>query len=110
MPDNTAGVKVGTLIALMVSEGENWQDVMIPSSGTVEPASAHSEKAISKSEPISVTKSQKPQYVYRFIFYLLQNSFQAFYLHEAIFCKSFCLRAQKLWASSSQLARALPLR
>lgn len=31
--EGSSGVQVGTLIALMVSEGEDWKDVMIPASG-----------------------------------------------------------------------------
>ena len=29
-PDNSTEVTVGTLIALIVAEGENWQDVEVP--------------------------------------------------------------------------------
>lgn len=62
VPDSTAGVKVGTLIAVMVPEGENWQDVMIPTTGS-ESAPAQPDTVASKSEPVGAPKSQKIQFV-----------------------------------------------
>jgi len=40
MPEGSAGVQVGTLIALMVEEGQDWKDVQIPSSSSDSPATA----------------------------------------------------------------------
>ncbi|KAI5733200.1 hypothetical protein M8J76_008863 [Diaphorina citri] len=40
VPENTKDVKVGTLIALMVGEGEDWKDVAIP--GAAAPSAAPS--------------------------------------------------------------------
>merc|ERR1719427_2589410 len=33
MPEGSSGVQVGTLIAIMVEEGQDWKDVAIPSTG-----------------------------------------------------------------------------
>lgn len=40
MPDDSKDVKVGTLIALMVGEGEDWKDVAIPGSAAAAPSQA----------------------------------------------------------------------
>ena len=41
-PDNSADIKVGTLIALMVEEGDDWQNVEVPgeASGAPTPTAA----------------------------------------------------------------------
>lgn len=36
MPTGTKDVKVGTLIALLVGEGEDWKDVAVPGSVPLE--------------------------------------------------------------------------
>jgi len=46
--DDSKDVKVGTLIALMVAEGEDWNDVQIP------------EKKVAKS-PVAKEDDQKPK-------------------------------------------------
>lgn len=40
VPGDTKDVKVGTLIALMVGEGEDWKDVAVPGSAPSAPSSA----------------------------------------------------------------------
>lgn len=37
-PDNSKDVKIGTLIALMVEEGEDWKDVEAPAGEDVVPS------------------------------------------------------------------------
>ena len=50
------------MIALMVAEGENWQDVMIPSAGA-ESAPVSAQPDTSAAESVPASKSQKSQYV-----------------------------------------------
>lgn len=40
VPEDTKDVKVGTLIALMVEEGQDWKDVAIPGSAAAAPTPA----------------------------------------------------------------------
>lgn len=55
-------MKVGSLIGLMVAEGENWQDVSIPSS-TDEPVKAESSASSAAAPPPTTTTSHGPTYV-----------------------------------------------
>jgi len=58
-PDNTKDIKIGSLIALMVDEGEDWQNVEVPESTAAVPPSAPppSEPAVS---PVTAKSSSSP--------------------------------------------------
>ncbi|XP_026292855.1 pyruvate dehydrogenase protein X component [Frankliniella occidentalis] len=51
LPDDSKDVKVGSLIALMVSEGEDWQSVELPSGGGTAPATPSAPAASSPAAP-----------------------------------------------------------
>lgn len=53
MGDDTKNVKVGDLIALMVSEGEDWTDVQIPGKKIVTPELKKESKTLIETKPIS---------------------------------------------------------
>jgi pyruvate/2-oxoglutarate dehydrogenase complex dihydrolipoamide acyltransferase (E2) component len=57
VPSDTKEVKIGTLIALMVEEGEDWKDVEIP---TGEAAAAPSPSASKKGDAPSTSAPAKP--------------------------------------------------
>ncbi|GFO01081.1 dihydrolipoamide acetyltransferase component of pyruvate dehydrogenase complex [Plakobranchus ocellatus] len=56
VPENTKNIKVGTLIALLVEEGDDWQNVEIPA-GADKPATAPAESAASPSAPATSTQA-----------------------------------------------------
>lgn len=57
MPENSTDVKVGTLIALMVDEGDDWQNVEVPAdAGAPPPSPAASESP----SPASVISAPPP--------------------------------------------------
>ncbi|GAB6020301.1 hypothetical protein CHUAL_003015 [Chamberlinius hualienensis] len=60
VPDDSKDVKVGTLIGLVVEEGENWKDVEIPAAESVETSAPVAEKpAVSTPKPESALPKQE---------------------------------------------------
>lgn len=53
VPEDTKDVKVGSLIALMVGEGEDWKDVAIPGSAPAAASPAAASPSAAKSAQIS---------------------------------------------------------
>lgn len=47
VPENTPDVEVGSLIAIMVEEGQDWKNVKVPASATVSAAPAAKPKETS---------------------------------------------------------------
>ena len=51
MPEDSKDVKIGTTIALMVNEGEDWKDVTIPASAAEEAPSDPPPTPVSQATP-----------------------------------------------------------
>ena len=58
MPDNSADVKVGKLIAILVEKGEDWKNVEVPKS---EEKAASSEKT-AESKPKEAKADNEPKH------------------------------------------------
>ena len=58
MPDNSADVKVGKLIAILVEKGEDWKNVQVPKS---EETSATSDKP-AESKPKEAKPDNEPKH------------------------------------------------
>jgi len=63
VPDDTKDVKIGTLIALLVEEGEDWKDVEIPTGESIAPPpkSASQLQAKTPTVPAKAASTAQPQ-------------------------------------------------
>lgn len=79
--ENSKNVKIGSMIAVMVEEGEDWQNAEIPESSESSP------EASTSSEPSSAASAGKP--TARFIFVL--NMHLELFSVYSFFCYDFLL-------------------
>jgi hypothetical protein len=68
VPEDAKEIKVGSLIALMVAEGEDWKSVEVPAAGDTVPASNVKEETKESEQPTGGNSNDI--YIYKFqLFY-----------------------------------------